>query len=158
MSQFCRIRDCRHRERKLHITHSTFIRTAAINVYNALATSKGLDSWFTSGSKVYAIPGGEIHFHWVDWGPDHVTTEDRGIVLEVIPAKRFVFQWHPDQPDYATTVEINFEPIEGGTIVRLREYGYAVTKSALAAMLNCATGWGEALTLLKFYLELGAHY
>jgi hypothetical protein len=25
-------------------------------------------------------------------------------------------------------------------------------------MLNCAVGWGEALTLLKFYLKLDAHY
>jgi uncharacterized protein YndB with AHSA1/START domain len=84
--------------------------------------------------------------------------EDRGLILEANLPKRLVFQWQPDTPDYATTVEINIEPADGGTIIRLREYGYADTESALKAMLNCAVGWGEALTLLKFYLELDAHY
>jgi uncharacterized protein YndB with AHSA1/START domain len=78
--------------------------------------------------------------------------------LEAIPSRRFIFQWHPDTPDYATTIEINITPTEDGTIISLREYGYADTASASMAMINCATGWGEALTLLKFYLEHGWHY
>lgn len=78
--------------------------------------------------------------------------------MEVIPGARFVFQWHPDLPDYATTVEIKFAPIDGGTIVSLREFGFADTASGIDAMVNCATGWGEALTLLKFYLEHSLRY
>lgn len=142
----------------LEINHSTLVRTDPLRIYNALTTSEGLDSWFTNGSKVDASPGGEILFRWVNWGPDHVSMEDGGLILEANPPKRLVFQWHPDTPDYATTVEINIEPTDGGTIIRLREHGYAATESALKAMLNCAVGWGEALTLLKFYLELDAHY
>jgi len=142
----------------IEISHSTFIRADPLSIYNALATSEGLDAWFTNGSMVNAVPGGEIHFRWVNWGPDHITAEDGGPVLEAIPPKRFIFQWHPDTPDYATTVEINIKPIENGTIVSLCEYGYADTPSGHKAMISCATGWGEALTLLKFYLELGAHY
>jgi hypothetical protein len=72
--------------------------------------------------------------------------------LETIPPRRFIFQWHPDAPDYATMVEINIKPTEGGTIVSLREYGYADTASTSLAMINYATGWSLALTLLKFYL------
>lgn len=144
--------------RKLEISHSTIIRADPLRVYLALATSKGLDAWFTSGASVNAQPGGEIHFRWVNWGPDHVLTEDGGPVLEAIPGARFVFQWHPDLPDYATTVEINFLANEDGTIVSLHEYGFANNESGFAAMINCATGWGEALTLLKFYLEHGLHY
>jgi uncharacterized protein YndB with AHSA1/START domain len=94
----------------------------------------------------------------VNWGPDHITAEDGGLVLEAIPVERFIFQWHPDTPDYATTVEINIASAEDGTIVRLREYGFADSESGLDAVLNCAAGWGEALTLLKFYLEHGVHY
>ena len=30
------------------------------------------------------------------------------------------------------------------------------TPEALGRVAECATGWGEALTLLKFYVELGA--
>ena len=129
-----------------------------MQVYKALTTSEGLDAWFTTGAQVDSSPGGEIHFRWKDWGPDHITAEDGGPVLEAIPPNRIVFQWHPDLPDYATTVEINIEPDYDGTIVSLREYGYADTPSAHSAMMNCATGWGEAITLLKFYLEYGLHY
>jgi uncharacterized protein YndB with AHSA1/START domain len=142
----------------LEINHSTIIRADPMRVYNALTTSEGLDAWFTSGARVSALSGGEILFRWVNWGPDHITTEDGGPVLDATPPLRFVFQWHPDLPDYATTVEINFRPTEDGTIVSLREHGYADTESGLSAMLSCATGWGEALTLLKFYLEYGLHY
>lgn len=141
----------------MEIRHSTWIRSSPTDIYRALTTPEGLDSWFTK-STVNPVPGGEIRFHWVDWGPDHITTEDGGPVLEAIPSERFVFQWHPDTPDYATTVEIMIEPSEDGTIVSLREYGFADTPSASLAMINCATGWGEALTLLKFYLEHGIHY
>jgi len=142
----------------LEIKHSTLVHSDPSSVYKALTTSEGLDSWFTTGSKVNAVAGGEVHFRWVDWGPEHITAEDGGSVVEAIPPRRFVFQWHPDKPEYATTVEINIEPIEGGTIVSLREYGYTDSESSSMAMLNCAVGWGEALTLLKFYLEYGIHY
>ena len=110
------------------------------------------------GSKVNAVPGGEIHIRWVNRGSDHITAEDDGLVLEAIPQKRFVFQWHPDKLNNPTTVEINNEPTVGGTIVSLREHGYSYTESSRTTMINCAVGWGEALTLLKFYLEHGVHY
>jgi len=138
------------------VSHSVLVRADPMRVYNALTTAEGLDAWFTHGAVVDARPGGEIRFRWVDFGPQHISTQDRGTVLEAIPPSRFVFQWHPDQPDYVTTVEVNFSPGDNGTIVSLREYGFP--RSALKAMLDCATGWGEALTLLKFYLEHGVHY
>lgn len=144
--------------RNLEIHHSTFIRADPSQVYSALTTAEGLDAWFTQGARVDARPGGEIHFRWVNWGPEHITAEDSGPVLEATPPSRFVFQWHPDLPDYATTVEVDILPAEGGTIVSLREHGYADTPAAQVAMIDCASGWGEALTLLKFYLEYGVRY
>ena len=140
------------------IIHSTFIRTDPLRVYNALTTAEGLDAWFTRGAKVDAHPGGQILFRWENWGPDHVSAEDGGPILEAAPPQRFIFQWHPDSSAYATTVEMNLRPTENGTIVSLREHGFADTSSGLAAMMKCSVGWGEALTLLKFYLEHGLHY
>ncbi len=140
------------------IRHSTFIRAEPQRVYNALTTPEGLDAWFTTGASVEARVGGEIVFRWKDWGPDHINDEDGGPVLEAVNPRRFVFQWHPDLPEYATTVEINITPVDGGTIISLRENGFADTPSARTALMNCATGWGEALTLLKFYLEYGVVY
>ena len=143
---------------KLEINHSTFIHAQPERVYDALTTSEGLDAWFTTGAVVNAHPGGEIQFRWVSWGPNQISSQDGGPVLEAIPPERFVFQWYPDLPEYATTVEINLVPKDGGTIVSLREFGFAQTASGIAALANCATGWGEALTLLKFYLKHGLRY
>ncbi len=140
------------------ITKSTFIRASREKVYDAMTMAAGLNGWFTTGAMVDARPGGEIRFRWKDWGPDHVTTEDGGPILEAQRPERFVFQWHPDNSSYATTVEINFEQAEHGTVIRLREHGYEDTSSGRKAMLACAGGWGEALTLLKFYLEHDLKY
>jgi uncharacterized protein YndB with AHSA1/START domain len=60
-------------ELDLEIRHAVLIRAAAEEVYDALATASGLDSWFTTGTSVDARPGGEIHFRWREWGPDRVT-------------------------------------------------------------------------------------
>jgi hypothetical protein len=69
-----------------------------------------------------------------------------------------VFQWHPDSSEYLTTVDVVFEHEPRGTVVRLREHGYADTPAGREAFVTCATGWGEALTLLKFYVEHGLRY
>ena len=142
----------------LVIHHDTLIRAAPERVYQTLTTAEGWDAWFTSGAKVDARPGGRIEFRWRDWGPDKVTTEDGGPVLEAIPGRRFVFQWHPDDNTYATTVEIDIQPAPDGAIVRIKESGYQDTPGGREAFANCAAGWGEALTLLKFYLEHGLRY
>jgi len=140
------------------IKFSILIRADPERVYEAITTAKGLDAWFTAGAEVDARPGGYIMFRWKDWGPEKYTGEDGGPVLEVDPPERFVFQWHPDDPAYSTTVAFTFVKSENGTIVRLREFGYHNTPNGLKAMLDCASGWGEALTLLKFLVEHGVRY
>ena len=137
----------------LEIKHVTFVRANADQVYNAFTTTEGLDAWFTNGAKVDPRPGEEILFRWWDWEPDRVTGENGGLVLEAVPPERFVFQWHPKDASYATTVEVDFTQMAGGTTVRLREYGYLDTPTSKRFRLDCAAGWGEALTLLKVYVE-----
>jgi uncharacterized protein YndB with AHSA1/START domain len=140
------------------IEHAVFVRADAQRVYDALTTAEGLDGWFTSGAEVDPRPGGTICFRWVDWGPDNVTAEDSGPVLEARRPERFVFQWSPDDSSYTTTVRVDFESVDGGAIVRLHESGFRNTPSGKKACLDCASGWGEALTLLKFYVEHGLRY
>ncbi|MFX0206756.1 MAG: hypothetical protein ACFFDT_12285 [Candidatus Hodarchaeota archaeon] len=55
-------------------------------------------------------------------------------------------------------IPIDFQEIEEGTVVCVKEYGYADTVEGHHRCLECATGWGEALTLLKFYSEHGLRY
>ena len=42
--------------------------------------------------------------------------------------------------------------------MRLREHGYPEAQKGMAGFMSYATGWGEALTLLKFYVEHGLRY
>lgn len=140
------------------ITHSVLVRAERERVYDALSTGEGLDSWFTVGSSVDRRPGGAIHLRWQDWGADRINAEDHGTVLEVQRPDRFVFTWHPSGPNFETTVAFDFIPDERGTIIRLHETGYPDTPAGRSGLISCATGWGEAMTLVKFYLEHGARY
>ena len=142
------------------IIHSTLIKAPIEKVYDALTTAEGLDSWFTKGSRVDRKPGGEIYFRW-ETERSNITggiVEDHGKVLEVSVPKHFGFNWHPAGPDYATTVHFTFEEEERGTIVIVQESGFHDDPKGRKAMMGCATGWGEALTMVKFYLEHGIKY
>ncbi len=142
----------------LEIRHSVLVKAPPERVYDGIATAEGLDGWFTSGATVRAQSGGEIRFRWRDWGPNRVSCEDGGPVLEARRPERFVFQWRPDNPSYATTVEIDLERVAEGTVIRLREHGYQDTPEGRRKLVECATGWGEALTLWKFFMEHGLRY
>jgi uncharacterized protein YndB with AHSA1/START domain len=42
---------------KPEVRHSTLIYADPLRVYHALATSEGLDAWFTNGASVKDYPG-----------------------------------------------------------------------------------------------------
>lgn len=140
------------------IIQSTLVRAEPEEVYDAITTAKALDGWFTEGAEVEPREGGHIKFRWRNWGADKVSSDDGGPVIEADRPRRFVYKWFPAGEEYSTTVEMDFEPVEEGTIIRLREYGYRDDPRSRRAMLACATGWGEALTLLKFYVEHNIRY
>ncbi len=138
------------------IRHKTFIAATPAEVYRNIATNEGLDSWFTDGSKVDPRPGGTITFRWRKIGRDRVNMTDGGAILEAIPGRRFAFRWKPGAS--YTTVMFDLEPQADGTMVTVTESGYKNTRRDIEAMLGTATGWGEALTLLKFHIERGGRY
>ncbi|UCE09127.1 MAG: SRPBCC domain-containing protein [Candidatus Thorarchaeota archaeon] len=142
----------------VEIRHSTLIRASPEEVYDALTTAEAFNTWFTTESQIEARPGGSFYFKWKDWGPDKISVEDSGPIVEATRPEKFLFKWHGENNSYYTTVEILLERVEEGTAVRLREYGYQDTPSGRQSFMNCSTGWGEALTLLKFYVEHGVVY
>jgi len=140
------------------IVQSTLVRAEPEKVYDAITTAEALDGWFTEGAEVEPREGGHIKFRWRNWGADKVSSDDGGPVIEADRPRRFVYKWFPAGEEYSTTVEMDFEPVEEGTIIRLRESGYRDDPRSRKAMLACATCWGEALTLLKFYVEHNIRY
>ncbi len=138
------------------ISQTTFIKASPEEVYDAIATAEGLDRWFTCGTEIAPGPGGKIRLRWKNFGAGRWTLEDGGEVLEAVPSRRFVFKWTPGKSE--TTVAFDIKPHRNGSMITVTEHGYTSDPEDIQAMLGCATGWGEALTLLKFYLESGLRY
>ena len=133
------------------------IRAPAEAIYDLIATAEGLDRWFTVGADVDPRPGGIIVYRWRSWGPDRVTAEAAGTVHEAVRPKRFVFDWDVGAGERAIA-EFTIEPVSDGCVLRLREHGYADTASGHAALVREASGWGEAMTLIKLMAEHGIRY
>lgn len=140
------------------VNFKTLIRVQPERAYDAIATAAGLNEWFTTGATLDLRPGGEIRFRWKDWGLDRYTGEIPGTVLEVRRPERYVFQWRADSGTYDTTVDIDFEAVAEGTVVKLIETGYEDTPAGMQDLLNRVSGWAQVLTLMKFYLEHGVRY
>ena len=132
------------------VKQSVFIRASRERIYDAFATAEGLDGWFTRGSRVDPRPGGAMLFRWVDWGAEKsINIDVPGRVIEAKRPERFVYEW--GEPGSESTVEILPEERDDGTLVRLREFGFR----KLEHLIGNAGGWGEALTLAKFWIEHG---
>lgn len=102
---------------------------------------------------------GRVHsFSLERLGPEKYTGENGGPVLEAVWPSRFVFQWKSDSGLSVTTVEMDFTPVEDGTVVRLQEGGFQDSPEGMQDLLNRSAGWGEALTLMKFFVEHGIRY
>lgn len=140
------------------VEFNTLVRAKPEMVYDAIATSKGLDGSFTQGASVDEQPGGQILFRWKNYGLDHYTGENGGPILEARRPERLVFKWKADSGLYLTTVEIHFTPSDLGTVVRLTESGYEDSPAGVQDFLNRVSGWAQALTLMKFYVEHGVTY
>jgi uncharacterized protein YndB with AHSA1/START domain len=138
------------------IKQRTFIAATPEKVYDTITSAKEWDSFFTTGMVLEPRPGGKCEFSWKDWGPDFYTLNVPGKVVEAIGPSKFVFRWGSEGKE--TTVSFELTGEHGGTVVTLTERGYKDNPEARAMMLECASGWGEALTLLKFYIEKGLIY
>jgi uncharacterized protein YndB with AHSA1/START domain len=138
------------------IKQRTFIAASPEKVYDTITSAESWDSFFTTGMRLEPVPGGRCGFSWKDWGPDFYTLTVPGEVVEAIRPERFVFRWGNGEKE--TTVRFELSAQHGGTVITLTEEGYKDTPEGHAAILECASGWGEALTLLKFYIEHGVVY
>jgi uncharacterized protein YndB with AHSA1/START domain len=128
----------------LAIEYQTLVRAPREAVYRALTTAEGLDEWFTTGAEVVREPGGVMHLRWRDWGAESVTVEGCGEVVEAVPPERFVFRWHGNGAERAsTTVELNFREDERGTVVSVHETGYEDSDDGRAGFVNCCAGWAK---------------
>ena len=140
------------------IRQRTFIAAPPEKVYETITSGDGWNSFFTRATEIDPRPGGKMVFRWKDWGPDHYTTDSECRVVEAEKPNLFAFEWNAAGKEHPTTVRFHLEAEHGGTVVTLTESGYPDTPKGRGAILECACGWGEAVTLLKFWLEHGVRY
>jgi uncharacterized protein YndB with AHSA1/START domain len=138
------------------IKQRTFIAASPEKVYATITSAREWDSFFTTGMRLDPRPGGQCVFAWKNWGPDSYTLEAPGEVLKAEPPRIFTFKW--GTADRATKVNFELTEKDNGTVVTLTEDGYRDDPDGRAMIMECASGWGEALTLLKFYIEHGITY
>ena len=140
------------------ITLGTLVRAEPEMVWRALTTAEGMNEWFTSGAEWSHEPGTPMHWRWDGWGVYDISTDAVGEILAVEPHRRFVFSWRNGSGSTPSTVTMSFSPHPDGTMVELIDAGYPDTPAGRTALMDCACGWGEALTLAKFYVEHGLTY
>jgi uncharacterized protein YndB with AHSA1/START domain len=158
------------------IRWKSYIDAPIERVFRTLTTAEGWDAWFARGTTLDARPGGRIVLRWNDaeasrhrvtlWGAGHAGLEAAGPVLAAEAPHRFAFEW--TTAGHPSTVDFRLESRGPGTIVEVTETGYAEADLGATGATGriadrspfamCASGWGEALTLLKFYLERGLTY
>jgi uncharacterized protein YndB with AHSA1/START domain len=138
------------------IEHATLIRAPRPRVFDAFATADGLNSWFTSDTRI--TQDAQIEFRWKEWGPQKYTGSDGGPILANKKPERFSFLWSHHGSKWRTLVELTFQEFQDGTLVKVRESGFPETKLGRAALLSNASGWGEALTIAKFWIEHGVRF
>lgn len=140
---------------KMKINHQIYIKASPEKVYQTLTTAEGWNSWFTDHTVInldkYGV--GKITLCWCNYGVNKENIEDGGEILTNVPNKLFTFLWSPGENP--TTVKFELRPFKEGTLLLLEETGYSTSTKDLSACIGCAVGWGEALILLKMYLEYG---
>ena len=141
------------------IKHQVFIKAEPEKVYDTVTSAEGWDAFFTHGMELEPKAGGKIIWRWKDYGPNFYNVEAHGKVLKADRPRLFVFKWFPvGKEEEGTQITFDIQGQYGGTVIRLTEEGYPDTPEGRAMILECASGWGEALALLKFYLERGVVY
>ena len=141
-----------------NIRQRTFIAAPPEKVFATITSATEWDRFFTTGMILEAKIGGRCCFNWKDWGPDRFTCNSEGKVVAFEPNSLFAFEWYPVGKENPTTISFTLEPEFGGTVLTIEESGYPDTEKGRAMILECASGWGEAATLLKFYIEHGVVY
>jgi uncharacterized protein YndB with AHSA1/START domain len=124
-------------------------------VFEAVADPDQLSRYFTTnGAKGRLETGATVVWDFADFPgafPVHVSKVEQD--------RRIVLQWQAadgaDKP-YATTVTIEFEPLDDGrTLVTIAEEGWRDTEAAQQSSYGNCEGWTGMLCAMKVWLEHG---
>ena len=130
-------------------------------VWRALTSAEELSAWFQVSIEGAIAPGTEVWMTSVH--PQHAGQRFRVRITEMIPPRRFVWEWHPGEVDpgvdYSreprTTVTFTLEPTARGTRLSVSETGFDEISLARRAKVykDNSQGWPEVLVWLQKHVE-----
>ena len=134
------------------IIHRIGMKSAAIQVYDALSTIDGLSHWWTEEVEGDESLGGKIEFSFRS-----ETGEVKGnMVMEVkvlIPEKEV--RWRCiDGPDEWIGTDITFELSQQGDQIIIL-FGHRNWREAIEFTAHCSMKWAVFLLSLRDYVETG---
>jgi len=124
-------------------------------LFNTIVNPNGWDKWYTNGMTMNLIENGEIKVRWLS---ELFNEEicDEGIIHNIRKNEIFEFSWNKSQNIYKSRVKMKFyESQYNGSWINIEERNVVLTDEDMQVKLLCASGWGEMLTLAKFFIEKG---
>lgn len=143
--------------RSSEVRFKTFVNADPRKIWQLISTAEGWKQWFVSEMKLDPKPGGAMEFYWKDFGPDKVTVREPGEVVALEEARRFAYKW-VNRQRYWTDVVISIEGNFDGATVEVVETGFPEGDEGHQIALENSSGWGQALTMLKYFVEHGVTY
>ncbi len=129
------------------IYHDFPIKADPARVFEAVATSAGLDHWWTKRSRGQPAVGSEYE---LDFGPAH---QWRARVSRCDPGRAFELEMTTAHPDWTgSRVGFELEPTAHGTQVHFRHVGWPEPNEHYRVSTYC---WAMYLRVLKRHLEFG---
>jgi uncharacterized protein YndB with AHSA1/START domain len=117
-------------------------------VYAALATTKGLQGWWTADSRADETAGGKAEF-----GFDRRGMVFRMKIEKLEPSKLVVWRCHGDQAEWnGTTLTWNIAREGDATVLRFTQSGWREITDFCA---GCNAMWGHLMFRLKAFAETG---
>ena len=128
------------------ILHRVGIKASPKDVYDALATRKGLAAWWTNDTQGDTNVGGVIQFRFPAGGFDMK-------VLELQPSARVLWQVVEGPAEWVgTKISWDLKQDDDYTIVMFKHQGW---KEPVEFMHHCSTKWAIFLMSMKSLLETG---
>jgi hypothetical protein len=115
-------------------------------LYDAVATVRGLSAWWTTDVRGESKVGSVLHFHFSKGVPDFE-------VIDLQPLQRVEWRCVQGPKEWLDThIEFTMLSEQGETILLFRHSGW---REYGAFMHHCSTQWGYFLIGLRKYLETG---
>ena len=131
------------------ILHDFIVKAPIKSVFEGMASSGGLDSWWTRKSS--GVPGlGNVYT--LEFGPGY---EWKAVVTACVLDRAMEWQINCNDPDWQDTfVGFALEEKDGGTQVRFYHRGWPEPNQHFRTSSYC---WAMYLRLLKLNLESGLY-